>query len=70
MLTVRQRHRRSTIVRSVLCDFGLGIFQYGPGKQLINSPLTGYKTRVSCDKASMLHDKNVELLNDVTCRTT
>ena len=24
-------------VRSVLCDFGLSIFQYGPGNQLINS---------------------------------
>ena len=26
-------------VRSVLCGFGLGIFQYGPGNQLIDSPV-------------------------------
>ena len=35
-----------------------------------NSLLTGYKMHVSCDKTSMSHDKNVDWLNDVTCRTT
>ena len=38
--------------------------------QFINSLLTGYKTFVSCDRTSMSRDKNVELLNDLTCRTT
>ena len=57
-------------MRSVRHDFGLSIFQYGPGNQLINSLLTGYKTHVSCDKISMSRDKNVDLLNDVSCRAT
>ena len=51
-------------VRSVRCDGGLSIFQYGPGNQLINSLLTGYKTHVSCAKTSLLRDKNAELLSD------
>ena len=60
-------------MRSVRRDFGLSIFQYGPGNQLINSLLlilTGYKIHVSCDKISMSRDKNVDLLDDVTCRAT
>ena len=50
-------------VRSVLCDFGLSIFKYGPGNQFKNSLLTGYKNICRATK-------NVELLNDATCRTT
>ena len=46
-------------VRSVRRDWGLRIFQYGPGNQLINSLLTGYKTFLSCDKTSMSRNKNV-----------
>ena len=57
-------------VRSVRRDWGLSIFKYGPGNQLINSLLTGYKTHVSCDKASVSRNKNLELLNGVTCCTT
>ena len=33
------------------------IFQYGPGNQLINSLLTGYKILLSCDKISMSREK-------------
>ena len=57
-------------MRSVRRDFGLSIFQYGPGNQLINSLLTGYKILVSYDKISVSRDKKVNLLNDVTCRAT
>ena len=51
-------------------DWGLSIIQYGTGNQLINSLLTGYKTHVSCDKTSMSCDKNIEVLNELTCRAT
>ena len=57
-------------MRSVRRDGGLSIFQDGPGNQLINSLLTGYKILVSCDKISKSHDKKVNLLKDVTCRVT
>ena len=50
-------------VRSVQSDWGLSIFQYGPGNQLINSLLIGYKTHVSCDKHLRRATKNVEILN-------
>ena len=43
---------------------------YGPGNQLINSLLTGYKIFMSYDKISMSRDKKVDLINNVTCRTT
>ena len=38
-------------VPSVLCDFGLSIFQYGPGNQLIN----GYYQSFSNDVIAMKH---------------
>ena len=46
------------------------VFSVQTGKPVDNSLLTGYKTHVSCNKTSMSSDKNAELLNDVTCRTT
>ena len=50
-----------TEMRSLRRDWGLSIFQYGPGNQLINSLLTGYKILVSCDKISMSRDKKGQL---------
>ena len=49
---------------------GLAFFSTDPGNQLINSLLTGYKLHALWDKTFLSRDKNVELLNDVTCRTT
>ena len=61
-------YARTLQARSVLQDLGLNILlyekqtrlinsKYGPGNQLINSLLTGYKTHVSCNKTSMSCDK-------------